>query len=36
MCALMLELVAEEVELVEDAIVGSDTMKIETDSRERI
>ena len=35
-CALVLELVAEEVELAEDAIVGSDTMKIEIDSRERI
>ena len=30
-CALVLELVKEEVELAEDAIVGSDTMKIETD-----
>ena len=32
----MLELVAEEVELTEYAIVGSDTMKRETNSRERI
>ena len=32
----MLELVAEEVELPEYAIVGYDTMKRETDSRVRI
>ena len=35
-CELVLELVVEEVELAEDTIVGFDTMKRETDSRERI
>ena len=35
-CELVLELEVEEVELAEDTIVGSDTMKRETDSRERI
>ena len=36
MCVLVLELVADEVELGEYAIVGFDTMKRETDFRGRI